>query len=71
MYKRQITNNKTGLLYPPDDRDALVNAIKLISNNRQEANNLGHNGKQHVISHFRAEQTAGCITKVYEALIAA
>lgn len=66
-----ITDGSTGLLFDSDDLEGLIWAMKTISGNRELANNLAINARQHILSSFRARETAEGIAKVYEELIAA
>lgn len=66
-----ITNNKTGLLFTPNDIEGLLDAMKTISQDRELAHNLADNAREYIISNFQASKTAEKIAKVYEELIAA
>jgi glycosyltransferase involved in cell wall biosynthesis len=66
-----ITHGKTGLLFNLHDIEDLLKAMKTISEDREMAQNLARNARQHVIFNFHAKQTAEKITTVYEKLIAA
>lgn len=66
-----IENQRTGLLFSSDNIEQLLAAMKTVSQNRELARQLAENGREHVISNFRAEKTAEKITNVYKEILAA
>jgi glycosyltransferase involved in cell wall biosynthesis len=66
-----ITGGSTGILFDPDNIEELLKAMKTISGHRGLAHNLVINAREHIVSSFKARETAERIAKVYEELIAA
>lgn len=53
-----IKDGQNGTLIPPDDAEALANAIQRISSDRMLARNLGRAGRLTVLERFNGENTA-------------
>lgn len=53
-----IKDGQNGTLVPPDDAEALANAIQRISSDRMLARNLGRAGRLTVLEHFDGDKTA-------------
>jgi glycosyltransferase involved in cell wall biosynthesis len=49
---------RAGLAIEPENSDALVNAIRYLSANREIARELGQNGREHIVRKFSRRQTA-------------
>ena len=53
-----IKDGQNGTLVPPDDAEALANAIQRLSSNRMLARNLGRAGRRTVLERFDGDRTA-------------
>ena len=58
-----------GLVIEPENSDALVNAIRYLAANREEARELGRNGREHIVRKFSRHQTAERYIRVLEHLL--
>jgi glycosyltransferase involved in cell wall biosynthesis len=61
-----ITHNETGLLVPPDDPDALGDAILYALDNRGKMDAIAVNARQKIQSHFTWDKTARACVAIYE-----
>ena len=61
-----VQHEKTGLLGPPSDSDALATAIMRYINDEELRNRLGEAGKQYVLDRFSPESLVSDIESVYE-----
>ncbi len=61
-----VQHEKTGLLVPPSDSDALATAIMRYINDEELRNRLGEAGKQYVLDRFSPESLVSDIESVYE-----
>ena len=53
-----IKDGQNGTLVPPDDAEALANAIQRLSSDRIMARNLGRAGRMTVLERFDGDRTA-------------
>jgi colanic acid biosynthesis glycosyl transferase WcaI len=58
-----------GLVIEPENSDALVNAIRYLAANREEARELGQNGRAHILRRFSRHQTAERYIRVLEHML--
>jgi glycosyltransferase involved in cell wall biosynthesis len=58
-----------GLVIEPENSDALVKAIRYLAANREEARELGQNGRKHIMRRFSRHQTAEKYIRVLEQLL--
>lgn len=64
-----IQPDVTGLLVPPGDLSALVEAIVFLLRNKDFARSLGHRGREMVVRQFTSEQMLARTIDVYEMVI--
>ncbi len=64
-----ITNRYTGLLIPPNDPQAITEAIELLRNDPGIRKELGSLGRKHVNANFSLEKTARSIDELYRRLL--
>jgi glycosyltransferase involved in cell wall biosynthesis len=55
-----------GLVIEPENSDALVDAIRYLAANREEAGELGQNGRAHILRKYSRHQTAEKYIRVLE-----
>jgi len=60
---------RAGLAIEPENSDALVNAIRYLAANREEARELGQNGRAHILRRFSRPQTAERYIRVLEHML--
>jgi glycosyltransferase involved in cell wall biosynthesis len=60
-----VEHERTGLLVPPGDADALADAIVDLSRDRERAARLGRAGRAHVQEHFSWPAVIGKLTELY------
>ena len=60
---------RAGLAIEPENSDALVNAIRYLSANREIACELGQNGREHIVRKFSRRQTAEKYIQMLEDLL--
>jgi len=60
---------RAGLVIEPENSDALVNAIRYLAANREEARELGQNGRAHILRRFSRPQTAERYIRVLEHML--
>jgi glycosyltransferase involved in cell wall biosynthesis len=65
-----VIDGQTGLTVPPDDIDALVQALDRLLGDPQLRNTLGNNGRELVLNHFAADKFIERAEAVYQKLIA-
>jgi glycosyltransferase involved in cell wall biosynthesis len=58
-----------GLVIEPESADALVNAIRSLAANREQARELGRNGREHIVRKFSRGETAEKYIRVLERLL--
>lgn len=58
----------TGLLVPPNDVDALADAIERLATDRAAAVRLGQAGRERALGHFSVSQMVDAYTRLYEEL---
>jgi N,N'-diacetylbacillosaminyl-diphospho-undecaprenol alpha-1,3-N-acetylgalactosaminyltransferase len=61
-----IINNKTGLLVPPGDAEALVKAITALKQDRQLAQRMGYSGRKRVERYFDRKEFNRLLLDFYE-----
>jgi glycosyltransferase involved in cell wall biosynthesis len=66
-----IQNNKTGILVPADNVEALSEAMCKVAQDRQFTGRLVNAAFEHTMSNFTADKTAAQIQEVYMELLAA
>jgi colanic acid biosynthesis glycosyl transferase WcaI len=60
---------RAGLVIEPENSDALVNAIHYLAANREEARELGQNGRAHILRKYSRHQTAEKYIRVLEHML--
>jgi colanic acid biosynthesis glycosyl transferase WcaI len=60
---------RAGPAIEPENSDALVNAIRYLAANREEARELGQNGRAHILRRFSRPQTAERYIRVLEHML--
>lgn len=60
-----VEHDRTGLLVPPGDADALAEAIRSLARDRDRAVRLGRAGRQHVQERFSWAAVIGKLTELY------
>lgn len=63
--------NRTGLLVPPGDIRALVEAMLRVARDRELADRIAEAGYHHALSNFTACQTAARVQEIYESILSA
>jgi glycosyltransferase involved in cell wall biosynthesis len=63
--------DRTGVLVPPRDVEALCRAMLRVARDARFAGALAAAGRRHVRSHFAASQTAARIQEIYEQVLSA
>ncbi len=66
-----IQGNRTGLLVPPGDLRALIEAMLRVARDRDLADRIAGAGYHHVLSNFTARQTAARVQEIYESVLSA
>ncbi len=61
--------NRTGLLAPPGDLRALVEAMLRVARDRELADRIAEAGYHHALSNFTACQTAARVQGIYESIL--
>ncbi|MEA2031118.1 MAG: glycosyltransferase family 4 protein, partial [candidate division Zixibacteria bacterium] len=64
-----VHDNKTGLLVPPDDPEALAKAIMKLGKNTDQIKRMGDEGHDFVRDNFSWDQSLDKMTDLYERLI--
>jgi glycosyltransferase involved in cell wall biosynthesis len=64
-----VIHNKTGLLVPPGDSNALAQAIKLLLSDSQFCAFLGSNGRAHALANFSLSKNAEAYVRLFNKLI--
>jgi glycosyltransferase involved in cell wall biosynthesis len=64
-----IVDSSTGILIPPDDREALERALEDLLRDPHRRAELGRAARESVSRRFAAERTAGEMLRVYEELL--
>jgi len=64
-----IDDGDTGLLVPPDDPNALADAIRRLQTNPADARRIGANGKSHVRTHLTWAVAAEQFEALYEQIL--
>jgi len=64
-----VLHEKTGLLVPPGDANALSEAILRLINNPKESRRFGEEGRKRVAENFSMEIHASKIERVYAELL--
>ncbi len=67
--EESVEEGITGLLVPPNDPDALANAIIKVLQDNELARYLGENGYKRAITHYNAEINIRRIMEVYDHLL--
>jgi colanic acid biosynthesis glycosyl transferase WcaI len=60
---------RAGLAIEPENAEALVNAIRYLAANPEQARELGRNGREHIVRKFSRHQTAGKYIRTLEDLL--
>lgn len=63
-----VENNRSGILVPPADREALTKAILYLISRRDMANWMGKEGRQVIEKKYDIETTISKTTKMYQSL---
>lgn len=61
-----LENEKEGIVIPPDDRQALENALRDLLNHEGKRNKLGQNARNRVENEFSIESMVGNVQAMYE-----
>ena len=64
-----VEPNKTGLLIPPRDPNALAGALEQLLSDSALAHQLGANARAHVRAHFSLERLGREINEIYAELV--
>jgi glycosyltransferase involved in cell wall biosynthesis len=64
-----VAHQRTGLLFPVDDSDALAAAIKTLADSPEERKRLAANGRAHVRAEYSAETMANRYLVLYERVV--
>jgi glycosyltransferase involved in cell wall biosynthesis len=64
-----IKDNVTGILVPPNDPDALLNAINLLLSNKELAKKLSDNAHEYCIKKMTYDASLSRYVKFYESLL--
>ena len=64
-----VKDNVTGLLVPPKDADAMADAIRALSQDRQRATEMGRRGRIDVENRFTIDQHIMAIQQVYDEIL--
>jgi len=67
--RETIIKDKTGLIIPPKDENALAEAILTLLSNKELRISMGNAGHQHIIDNFSAHQMAKRCEEVYQKII--
>lgn len=65
-----VVVGRTGLIVPPGDVDALVNAMRSLAEDREATRKMGANARAHMTEHFSWQTVAQQHRAKYEALLA-
>jgi phosphatidylinositol alpha-1,6-mannosyltransferase len=65
-----VIDGRTGLTVPPDDIDALTQALDRLLGNPELRNELGRNGRALVLEHFSTDQFIERVEAAYQKLMA-
>ncbi len=60
---------EAGIVVPPKDSEALVEAIKILLDDQELRHRLGHEGRERVARHFPWEKTARNVSQIYYRLL--
>jgi mannosyltransferase len=64
-----VEHGKTGLLTPPNDAEALAEALILMLRNPEQAVAMGQQARQRVVQACSLEQVATAYVRLYEQLV--
>lgn len=64
-----VADGETGILVPPNDAEALSNAIRYLLENPQIAQDLGQKGYEHWKQNFTAEAVVPRIAELYQSMV--
>lgn len=64
-----VEDNLTGVLIPPDDLDALINAIESFLTHPEKAEMMGHAGREKAIKQHDIRLEAAAIQSIYEKML--
>lgn len=64
--REQLIHDRTGLIVPPRDPEALAEAIIHLINDKKKANNLGRKARKSAKERFDLKQTVSNIERLYE-----
>ncbi len=64
-----VEHDKTGLLIPPRDAEALAGALERLLSDPAWARELGDHARDHVREHFSLDRLGREINEIYEELV--
>jgi glycosyltransferase involved in cell wall biosynthesis len=64
-----VLHERTGLLVPPEDSDALADAVILLLKNGIERKKMGREGRKRVLEHYTWEKVVQRMEEVYKSLL--
>lgn len=64
--KEVVENNQTGIIVPPEDEDALFEAMKYLMENREVGHKMGEAGRKRVEDHFSLDRMVHEYEELYE-----
>jgi glycosyltransferase involved in cell wall biosynthesis len=64
-----VIHNETGLLIPPQDPEALAQAVSHLLSHPEQAAQMGQNGRQRAATHFTIQRMVTQIETLYERLL--
>lgn len=67
---KAIKNSEGGIVVPPEDPEALANAILDLYNNPEKTEALGRQGREYAIAHYAFEETLNKYEALFEEVIA-
>jgi glycosyltransferase involved in cell wall biosynthesis len=67
--REQLIHDRTGLIVPPRDPEALARAIIHLINDKKKANNLGRKARKSAKKRFDLKQTVSNIEKLYQNVV--
>jgi glycosyltransferase involved in cell wall biosynthesis len=63
-----VENGRTGLLIPPDESEALIEALMTLACDPERAREMGRLGHARLLKHFSLEQTLAAYEELYRSL---
>jgi rhamnosyl/mannosyltransferase len=64
-----VQHEKTGLVVPPANPEALASAILRLKNNPEEARRFGAAGRRHLETHFSIDRISKQLLVLYQKLL--